>query len=192
MTALMFTAFPMQGSTTLDVTTCSTTSKVVKETDTTTIKVTKKQKKMRTVALPANTNNHVKTYMDYRTITDHSSKQWRMCGNKAYTDSDTGVRMIGDYYCVAMGSGISTHLGDKFIVTLKDGREIKVILAEQKADRDTDSTHMYVLQDGNRINIIEFVVDTDVMPDKARVMGDYNSIEEFNGSITSIKQILDD
>lgn len=150
------------------------------------------EEKTREIQLPANTRNSYKSYMDYRTTTDHSSIDWRLIGDGsgAVTDPKTGVRMRGEYYCVAMGSGISTKKGSKFIVTLSNGKTIRVMLTVSKADAHTDSaSHKCCILTNGRINIIEFIVDESRVPALAKTMGNLNYIPQFEGKIISIKQI---
>lgn len=142
------------------------------------------------ITLPSIENNSFKTYMDYRMITDTSSKQWEM-QQSAYTD-ENGLRKIDDYYCVALGSGISDKLGNKFKITFESGETIKVIAADQKADRHTDSTNTYMDLGNGRINIVEFIVHTEKMPSIVRTMGDvsYMPDDKFYGNIVEMEAII--
>lgn len=142
------------------------------------------------ITLPSIEENSFKTYMDYRMITDTSSKQWKM-QQSAYTD-ENGLRKIDDYYCVALGSGISDKLGNKFKITFESGETIKVIAADQKADRHTDSTNTYMDLGNGRINIIEFIVHTEKMPSIVRTMGDVSHMpgDKFYGNIVEMEAII--
>lgn len=53
--------------------------------------------------------------MDYRTITDKTSKQFDMQNNEAYTDVNTGLRMVNDRYCIAVGSFYTKTIGKKLM-----------------------------------------------------------------------------
>ena len=141
---------------------------------------------MTEISLPDNKNNGFKTYMDYRAITDTSSNQWGL-QQEAYTD-EYGIRKVGDYYCVALGSAFSTRIGDKFLIKLEDGQEFKAILADQKSDLHTDETNKYMQLSDDRINIVEFLVDTSQLEYMAKIMGDisYLSHGGFEGKIISI------
>ena len=143
-----------------------------------------------TITLPSIENNGFKTYMDYRMITDTSSKQWEM-QQSAYTD-ENGLRKIDDYYCVALGSGISDKLGNKFKITFESGETIKVIAADQKADRHTDSTNTYIDLGNGRINIVEFIVHTEKMPSIVKTMGDVSHMpgDKFYGNIVEMEAII--
>lgn len=135
-------------------------------------------------------DNSFKAYMDYRTITDISSEQWRMQLN-AYTD-EYGMRKIGEYYCIALGSGICNKIGTKFEITLNSGKKFKAILADQKADVHTDQTNTYIPMCEQKINIVEFIVQDDALPQIVREMGDINNMPDdmFNGQITNIKELI--
>ena len=105
------------------------------------------------------------SYMDWRTITDPTSEQWSL-QQSAYTDPETGIRMIHDRYCVAVGSSISIEKGALMNVTLQNGVIIPCILADCKQDCDTIDT--LVGADGG---IVEFVVTTEMLPDDVQLLG---------------------
>ena len=105
------------------------------------------------------------SYMDFRTITDQTSDQWAL-QQSAYTDPETGIRMVAGRYCVAVGSAITTEKGALMNVTLQNGITIPCILADCKQDSDTIDT--LVGADGG---IIEFVVTTEMLPGDVQLMG---------------------
>ena len=131
-------------------------------------------------------NTSFKSYMDYRKITNHDSEQWAL-QTKCWTDKD-GLRRKGDYYVVALGSYYADHIGDRFIITLDTGVEIPVIVGDFKADRHTDQTNRYTLTEDGRKNILEFVVDTQQLPEMARKMGDISYISGFRGNVRGIER----
>lgn len=105
------------------------------------------------------------SYMDYRTITDNTSDQWAM-QQYCYTDPTTGIRMYDGRYCIAVGSGIAIDKGTYIDVTLENGTIIPCVLADCKWDFDTIDT--VVGADGG---IIEFVVETEYLPNDVQIMG---------------------
>lgn len=126
-----------------------------------------------------------KSFMDYRAITDQTSKQWILQA-KAATD-ENGIRVINDHYCVAMGSGIGI-IGQKFLITLDSGEQLPVIMCDQKSDKHTDETHTYKRMTNERANIVEFIVDTDQLNKNALYTGDISAIsDKFAGMIISIE-----
>lgn len=131
-----------------------------------------------------------KCYMDYRTITDKSSEQYAL-QQKAYT-GPYGIRCVRDgknvYYCVAMGSHFGTEIGQKYTVTMVSDNTFTVILADQKADSDTDDDNI-ADSDGC---ILEFLVDKEQVSDTVKLMGDvsYSDIC-FYGPIKSITMVKD-
>lgn len=131
-------------------------------------------------------NTSFKSYMDYRAITNKNSAQWDL-QTKCWTDKD-GLRRKGDYYVVALGSYYADHIGDRFIVTLDTGVEIPVIVGDFKADKHTDATNRYTLTEDGRKNILEFVVDTQSLPEMARKMGDISYVSVFRGNVRSIER----
>jgi hypothetical protein len=124
-----------------------------------------------------------KSYTNYRLLSK-SSPQWNkiQCHENAYTD-ENGLRKVGDYYCVAMGSYYSSTLGDTFEVTTEGGT-FRVVLCDFKANQHTDSTNRYTAHNGC---VIEFYVDMDSLDSAARRMGDISYADsKFSGKITSI------
>lgn len=136
------------------------------------------------VSLPI-IENSFKSFMDYRAITDVSSKQWKM-QESASTDED-GLRKIDKYYCVAVGSGIA-QLGSKLRVTLSDSKTFYAIVSDQKADIHTDDTNKY-RPTSNGGNIVEFIVETESLPSIVIQMGDVSYVpnDKFYGEITKIE-----
>lgn len=136
-----------------------------------------------------NKDSTFKAYMDYRTITDVTTKQWEL-QQIAYTDCQ-GLRCIDGYYCVAMGSFYINELGDKFLITLEDDTTIAVIAADYKADIHTNATNQYVQLKNGDINIIEFIVDEDVLNAEIAHKGSIHYYENFSGNITKIERIIE-
>lgn len=121
-----------------------------------------------------------KCYMDYRTITDTSSPQWQL-QQGAWTDED-GLRRVDDRYCVALGSAFGSMIGTNYIIELETGEMLRCVLADQKADRDTNAEHTADMNGA----VVEFVVDTPCLSDTVRSMGDISYIEGFNGKVEKI------
>ena len=127
-------------------------------------------------------NNSFKSYMSYRAITDKNSKQYKL-QKKAKTNSK-GIRTVNGRYCIAMGSYYATKIGTKIDLVMKNGKVIKCILADQKANRDTDATHRYT-SDGS---IVEFIVDIDRLPKKVKLMGDMSyAYKGMKGNIKTVR-----
>ena len=127
-------------------------------------------------------NNTIKSYMDYRCITLKSSNQYKLQESSAYT-GDHGIRMVNGRYCIAVGSYYTTTIGQYIDVELENGNVIKGILADCKADRDTDPTNR-MHSDGS---VVEFVVDTKSLDRTAKIMGDISYVNEWNSKIVNIK-----
>lgn len=100
----------------------------------------------------------------------------------AYT-GDYGIRMVDERYCVAVGSHYADTIGTKLDIELANGTVLKCILADQKADKDTDPTNSYHLSDGS---FVEFVVDKGSLDEQARKSGNVGSIPAFEGGISRI------
>ena len=123
-----------------------------------------------------------KSYMDYRTITNTSSKQYKM-QQEAYTD-ENGLRKIGEHFCVAMGTYYG-NLGDILYIETDEGESWTVILSDIKSNAHTDSTHRYTV---SNYCMMEFIVDTPAMSSSVRSSGTVNSLG-FQGKICYIEKI---
>jgi hypothetical protein len=124
-----------------------------------------------------------KSYTNYQLLSK-SSTQWNQiqCHSDAYTDQN-GLRKVGDYYCIAMGSYYTNTLGDIFEIHTTGGI-FKGIICDWKADAHTDSTHRYTEHNGC---MVEFYVDMNCLNSKAKQMGDISYINQnFNGKITKV------
>lgn len=137
-------------------------------------------------------NTEFKTYMDYRCITDKTSAQYEL-QQFAWTDED-GFRRIGDDYIVAMGTYYAENVGDRFKITLDTDNQITVIIGDIKQDIHTDYFNQYTpIYDENGIffsgNVLEFIVDTDVLPKIPRRLGTVSYFDNLKGNIKSIERI---
>lgn len=128
-------------------------------------------------------------FMDYRTLTDTSSKQWEL-QQYAY-DGDFGIREVDGCYCVALGTAYGS-IGDKFRVTTDRRNVYNVIMADAKGygavSYDGYYSWYHVCGD-YRINLIEFVVNGDIIPNECWQMGEMGVIDSIGGNVVSIERI---
>lgn len=109
----------------------------------------------------------MKTYMDYRAITDTHSVQYEI-QQDCYTDGDGLRRYTGDEYVVAVGSPIA-DVGDYITVELDTGETLECIVGDSKGDR-----WWHKCSKGN--NVVEFIVDTESLDPDAKRAGDVSCI----------------
>ena len=129
--------------------------------------------------------NSFKSYMDYRCISDTSSKQYKL-QKKAKTDKKTGVRKVKGRYCIAVGSYFSKKVGTKLDLIMKNGKVVKCILADTKSNDDTYNKHRLCK---NNNSIVEFVVDDSKIPRMVKLMGDMSYTKPFKSKIIKIRVI---
>lgn len=115
-----------------------------------------------------------KSFMDYNMITDRHSLQYRLQHTEAYTGR-YGIRQVDGRYCVAIGSYFTSEIGTWFDLVLMNGTVIPCILADQKADCDTDSRNIVTRHNGC---MSEFVIDWDNLNQSAMRDGDISSCTE--------------
>lgn len=143
---------------------------------------------VRTVSMsvPA-VNTSFKTYMDYRCITNHRSKQWEI-QQKAYTNQD-GFRMIGGDYLVALGTFYTSGCGERFLVTLSSGKTITVMTGDVKSNAHTNGTRQYCPRSDGSGNMLEFIIDQNKMSPKALRAGNLSCMG-LEGSVVKIEKIV--
>ncbi|MBQ9227890.1 MAG: fibronectin type III domain-containing protein [Eubacterium sp.] len=142
---------------------------------------------MKSFGLPA-VSGATKTYAYYTAVTARSSPQYKLLRSDAcYTDPETGIRMVDGRYCVALGSYYGTKIGTKYRITLEGGKELEVILCDQKSDRHTDANHQYAV---NNQDILEFYIEKSKLPRGIR--GNYGTLPQFSGAVVAIEQYVED
>ena len=117
------------------------------------------------------TTSTFKSYMDYRMITNRSTRQYAL-QQEAYTGSD-GLRYVDDRVMVAMAE---QTVGTILDIKLSDGDVIRAIVGDIKAN--TRCAH----PDGS---ILEFIVDTRMMDTHIKMTGNYDSL--YNGPISTLR-----
>lgn len=135
----------------------------------------------RFISSPQNASSF-KSYMDYKTITNKSSKQYKL--QQGAKTNAQGFRTYDDKIMVALGSGFG-KVGDIVEIFTEDG-SFKAIIGDQKADKHTDKENKYHLSDKS---VVEFIVDTKKLEKPIRQMGDcsYATSFSFSGRIIKIK-----
>ena len=128
--------------------------------------------------------NKFKSYMDYKCIRKDCKQGKIVYGKDAWTDGD-GLRKSGEYYCVALGSYYG-NIGDKFVIETDKGNTYKIIKADEKANRHTDSTNRYTLANGC---MMEWIVEINEMDGSVKSSGNIDNIKKVSGAITKITKI---
>ena len=92
--------------------------------------------------------------------------------------------MVDGRYCVALGSYYSHNVGQYVDLILANGTVIPCIVADCKANKDTNSSNR-VGKDGS---VAEFVVDTPRLSSQVKRMGDISyASKEWNSNVVKIK-----
>lgn len=139
-----------------------------------------------------NGNTSFFAYMDYKTITDANSYQYKYQVNYCYTD-DMGLRrnQYGDYV-IALGSYYGTEIGTRYNITLDNGTTFTAVLGDCKADIHTDAMNQYrsAGYNGEYQNVIEFIVDNNYLSNEVKSAGNIGAYDMFNCTgIVSITKI---
>ena len=93
--------------------------------------------------------------------------------------------MIDGRYCIAVGSAFTTKLGTYIDLVLSNGFVIPCILADCKADKDTDPSNRITVHDNSAV---EFIVHIDSLPLNVKQRGDVSFVDEnWNSQVTTIR-----
>lgn len=132
-------------------------------------------------------SNTFKSFEDADCISNNTKLAQGKLKKKYHLDEKTGVWMVGDRYCIAVGSYYTKTIGKKIDVVLKHKGKthiLKCITGDGKADKDTISNHR-IHKDGS---VAEFIVNTSSLPKMARIMGDVSYAgKKFKGKIVKIR-----
>lgn len=135
-----------------------------------------------------NSGGSFKSFMDYRSVIDTTSKQYQLIySGDIYVGSDGLLYSEDGYIGVALGSAFG-DIGDKFIIKTDTGNKIKAIKLDSKADKDTVDG-IYHKTDGS---VVEFLVDTDKIEYSYPIsyeMGSFNFESKFSGYVTSVTKV---
>jgi len=129
----------------------------------------------------------VKSYMDYRAITNTSSRQYKYIKQYMTVGDDGYLRDKDGNIGIALGSHFG-EIGSKYEVVLDTGRTFRVVKIEEKADRHVNNGCEHK-QDHS---VIEFVVDSSKMPKASNgyvYSGNFNNVEQFKGYIQAMYKI---
>ena len=137
-----------------------------------------------TLELPTETTGEFKTYMDYRKITDKTSKQWNL--QQLATTNEKGFRVFNGRYLVAVGTYYATEVGKELKITLDNGFVFYAMVGDIKMDIHTDANNQYIPINGN---IVEFIVDTNKLDPMTKKLGDVSNLG-FEGKIVKIEEVI--
>lgn len=119
----------------------------------------------------------------YTAITAKGTLSYKL--TRAATYDKYGLLIYDNSYLIALGSGWG-KVGDKMLINLSNGNSFTAIIADQKADKDTDTTNRYCLSNGS---VIEFIINPYALDKRIKKLGTVSSIPEFKGQIINIIKI---
>lgn len=138
---------------------------------------------------PCAASGKIKSWTDYRMYSKYYPQG--KLQKHAYTD-ENGLRKVGEYYCVALGSFYGDVIGTTYeIILLDDDGYYKwfyAILADQKSDKHTDPSHRFTEGHGC---MIEFAIDSRVAAKNNDIVytGNVASLPQFAGKVIAIRPI---
>lgn len=148
-----------------------------------------KIKVLKTYSVPKKASSF-KTYMSYKCITDRSSPQYKLQQKSSSKTDENGLRYTKingkKFIHIALGSYYGTTIGTKYRITLSTGKTFYGILADQKANAHTNSTHQYTVRNGD---VIEFIIDNNKLNKNIRFMGDVSAVKKYSGKVKKIEKV---
>lgn len=132
-------------------------------------------------------SSSVKTYMDYRAITDKSSNQYRYIQAHMTVGADGFLYDEDGFIGVALGSHFGP-IGSKWEIVLDTGITFKAVKIDEKADRHVYNGCQHK-QDGS---VIEFVIDSRKFEKASNGyvwQGNFNNNPDFKGRISAMYKV---
>ena len=130
--------------------------------------------------MPVTSDSALKTYEDYRAITDSTSMSYHLIQEAKHCED--GTLEIEGHKLVAMGQNYG-RTGDKFVITFEDGHVLCVMMGDEKRYEDTQDGYCGIYGD-----VLEGIVDTDILSKYTKRMGDLNTLSEWSGKIIKIQK----
>lgn len=128
-------------------------------------------------------SNGFKSYMDYRTITNKSSEQYKL-KEFAYI-GNYGIYQINNRYLIAVGTGVGAEIGTYVDLFLENGTYIPCVVGDIKDDRHTLKDNITTARNGC---VSEFIVDKNILTKSVKAMGDMSYCEEgWDSPVVTIK-----
>lgn len=137
-------------------------------------------------------NTNMKSYMDYKTITDTASAQYKLLQKEDVYIDEEGFLRVGDKFLIAIGNYFGANVGQEVEVELSSGVKFNALIGDIKDDRHTDAMNLSH-PDGS---VVEFLVNAKnkegesypEIGDLPRKMGDMSYAEKVNlkGDVVSI------
>lgn len=125
-----------------------------------------------------------KSFEDYRKITVTTSKQYRIQQRYAYTDRETGIRVVDGKYCIGLGSYFTHNIGQYVDLVLANGEVIPCIIGDAKNNLHTNENNSIGL-DGS---VAEFIVDKDHLDRYVRRSGNISDVKpEWNSEVVGVR-----
>lgn len=125
-----------------------------------------------------------KSFEDYRKITLTTSKQYRIQQRYAYTDEETGIRVVDGKYCIGLGSYFTHNIGQYVDLVLANGEVIPCVIGDAKNNLHTNENNSIGL-DGS---VAEFIVDKDYLDRHVKSSGNISNVKpEWNSEVIGVR-----
>ncbi len=87
-------------------------------------------------------------------------------------------------------------MGERFEIEFDNGFKYRFVVGDVKQNIHTDPTNQYRCTGGSRVNVVEFVVNTNprlgsTIPPEVKRMGTVSVLPEFDGRVSAIRKLED-
>ena len=125
-----------------------------------------------------------KSFLDYKSITMKTSKQYKIQKRYAETDPETGIRKVDNKYCIALGSYFSHNVGQYVDLVLENGETIPCVIGDAKSNLDTNENNS-IGKDGS---VSEFITDKEYIDHSVKRSGDISDVNpNWNSKVIGVK-----
>lgn len=127
-----------------------------------------------------NKRSNFKSWTDYRAL-GKKTPNYKLCS--AANVDENGLLVYNGHYLVAMGSGWGVELGNIFLIVTDEGNVFSVMICDEKADKDTDSTNTVTRSNGC---MVEFYIRRDLLNHSVKRHGTVGKLPQFSGKIIAV------
>jgi len=152
------------------------------------------QREFQSESIGTCSTSSVKTYEDYRGISNTGSTQYRYIHDHMTVDETTGLLMDEDGFIGAALGYQYGEIGSRYYFVLDTGIVIPIVKVDAKASADAPDG----CTAGGDASVIEFVIDSDKAAEYFGqgssglvAMGNLNNYSCFNGHIADVEKVLD-
>ena len=114
------------------------------------------------LGVPTNVDTSFKTYMDWRAVTNKTSRQYKYINKNGWGDEQGFMRANGDsdlgisedYYLIALGSYYGTKIGTKYRITTDTGTETVIATSCRTVFFTAIKVHIFFMENPHTLKAV--------------------------------------